>query len=48
MSRWAQGIPGFFYRNPKNPDEIIERSYLGNLGVEFVEKLRKEFNLGNH
>lgn len=26
MSRWAQVTPGF-YRNPKKPDEIIERSY---------------------
>lgn len=36
----------FFYRNPKKPNEVIERSRPGNLGKEFVEKLRKEFNLG--
>ncbi|WP_236348858.1 peptidoglycan recognition protein family protein [Enterobacter cancerogenus] len=35
-----------FYRNPKKPNEVIERSCPGNLGMEFVVKLRKEFNLG--
>lgn len=35
-----------FYRNPKKPNEVIERSCPGNLGMEFVEELRKEFNLG--
>ncbi|EKY3196647.1 peptidoglycan recognition protein family protein [Cronobacter turicensis] len=35
-----------FYRNPKKPNEVIERSCPGNLGMEFVKKLREEFKLG--
>lgn len=35
-----------FYRNPKKPNEVIERSCPGNLGMEFVKQLREEFNLG--